>query len=144
MGSTVRHFFLCLFVVAPLLGACSTTCGGSDDAVRVTDGHTDTTQTYFESSGANEPFLPFPAGRTLELVHGLSRTPDIVVPYVAFDAKPTSFTLAPGNEAVIRTDSDVISVRNDTCSDFYVRVVAWLVDGSDAGSPSDAGSIDGG
>jgi hypothetical protein len=144
MRQAVPRWVVALLVVAPLLGACSTTCAGSDGTVRVTDGHTDATQTFYQSSSPTEAFHVFPAGRTLEFVHGLSRTPDFVIPYVSFDAKPTSFSVAPGNEAVLVLDSDVIRVRNDTCSDFYVRVVAWLVDGRDAGVVSDAGSTDGG
>jgi hypothetical protein len=138
-GALCRAFTLVL-VLFPGLDACSTTCDGSGAVVRYTDGTTNAASTYYETSGSDEPFLDFPSGRQLELVHGLSRTADVVSVYVAFDRKPTSFTQAAGNQALIQLDPEVIRVKNDTCTDFYVRVEAWLADTA----PSDAGSSDGG
>jgi hypothetical protein len=129
-----------VLLAAPAVEACSTTCESSSATVRYTDGVTNGTATYYETGGPDEPFLDFPAGRRFELVHGLSRVPDLTLVYVSFESNPTSFSIAAGNEALIRLEPDVVFIKNDTCTDFYVRVEAWLADNM----PSDAGSTDGG
>lgn len=131
-----------LMLLGPVFAGCSTTCdSNSTSPVRYTDGHTNAAKTFYESSSPDEPFIPYPPGRQLDLVHGLSRAPDSVHVYVAFN--PTgSYAQAAGNEAVIEQNAEVVSVKNDTCTTFYVRVVAWLGDANTG--VGGAGSIDGG
>ncbi|HTM46555.1 MAG TPA: hypothetical protein VL137_16470, partial [Polyangiaceae bacterium] len=56
-----------------------------------------------------------------------------VVPYVSFSPNPLSdrsgFTVSPGNQTVIvAVTPTYIEVKNDTCTDFFLRVVASVGD----------------
>jgi hypothetical protein len=116
--------------------ACTKTSTCSRDADLVTVPATEGVvegKTY-RSSNFGGPYQFFPPSRTISFEHGLGAG---VIPYslqfwVAFT--PTG-TLAPaaGNMAELRgADGDIepalddtrIAVHNDTCSDFYLWVVA--------------------
>jgi len=86
----------------------------------------------YRSSNFGGPYQYFPANRTISLEHGLGAIPYSVQLWVAFSAMGT---LAPaaGNMAELRgADGDNepalnetrIAVHNDTCTDFYLWVVA--------------------
>jgi hypothetical protein len=114
-----------------------------DNLVRFTGGRTDPSRSFYQTSGFNEAFLDFPAGRKYELLHGLKSAPDHVAIFLSFAEKPLSsgsnLALAAGNQAVIeRVDDTVVWVRNDTCAHYYLRVelstVAW-----DAGADAAGG-----
>ena len=119
---------------------CANDCKTDDSEVEVRyDGGTHTGNVY-ETSGWDGPFLHFPPGRKYVLVHGLGSAPADVQIYLAFSSKgldPDAGTnLAPsaGNQAVIESvTASEIQVRNDSCSDFYLRVVA-STPGGDAGT----------
>jgi hypothetical protein len=83
---------------------------------------------FYETSQVDDEMLPFPAGSAYEIEHQLGRTPVSVLPYVSFVARPyetgDDVTLASGNLTLIEGwDARTIVVRNDTCSDFFIRVV---------------------
>jgi hypothetical protein len=88
----------------------------------------------YESGGVNEEMLHFPSGRTYDFEHGLGVCPSQITPYISFVAEPFSdesrgqlsnVALAAGNEALIEDCNErTFRVRNDTCAEFYLRVVA--------------------
>jgi hypothetical protein len=117
---------------------------------------------YYETGSLEDPFLYFPAGRSYELVHGLRQAPSEMHAYLAFAECPLSksvrtpgrkprcepvdaesggggFSESAGNETLFEVRDDrVILVRNDTCAEFYLRVVATTsptAAASDAGTP---------
>ena len=122
--------------------ACSPPCdtADSDKTVTYSKGTVDPSETVYESSPWNGPYLHFPAGRRFSLEHHLKKTPSLVNTYLAFDERPLpggNTSESAGNQAVIeRVDDQVIVVRNDTCAEFWLRVVAI----ASPGGPSDAGA----
>ncbi len=118
----------------------------------------------YETSGFPGPFLAFPPGRTYRIFHDLGACPKDVIAYFAFAESPVSgtssgpdrggATVAAGNQYTIeRTTPTFVDVRNDTCSDVYVRVVASSPDftggactypGQDAGNARGAPTVDSG
>ena len=123
--------------------SCAPPCETSDtDPVRVTEGTVDPSGSSYESAPWNGPYLHFPGGRRYRLEHHLGRTPVLVQTYLSFSEEPMSGGNAAesaGNQAVIEAvDDEIILVHNDTCAEFWLRVVAL------AGPPSssDAGTSD--
>jgi len=125
-----------------LLTGCP--CGREDSTIAY-DGGSAEAGTY-ESSSWQGPWLHFPGGRRFVLAHHLGQTPASVSVYLSFkeypgpgsnfDDEPGNSSQAAGNETVIeQVDAQHIQVRNDTCSDFYLRVVA-----RDAPAAGDAGT----
>lgn len=126
-------------------------------------GNTSADGSAYESGTLDEPFIHFPAGRTYDLVHGLSAAPGQFHAYLAFSECPMSHALesaggsprcAPvdensggpglaesaGNQAIFEVrDDEILRVRNDTCADFYLRVVA-LTTSFDEPTTNDAGA----
>lgn len=131
-------------VVALFLGGGTTTqLGCSPCSVQghtpivFTDGIVNESRTIYQSNEVDGEMLHFPEGRRYDLVHGLASTPAIVIPYVSFretldpdgdpndKTKPNNLSVSAGNQTVIEGwDDKVIHVRNDTCAEFYLRVVA--------------------
>ncbi len=131
-------------LIAPLaLGviACSPPCEtASTEAVDFLGGEVVGTKTTYESSNWEGPYLHFPGGKRYRIHHGLGTTPVAVLTYLAFDEHPLpggNVSESAGNQSVIeRVDDEVIVVRNDTCAEFWLRVVALTrgAGGSDAGT----------
>lgn len=123
---------------------------------------------YYETGAWDEPFLHFPAGRVYELRHDLLAQPSDLQAFVTFAECPLSssmpsagraprcapvdedsggsgFTESAGNQAIFELrEDDVLSVRNDTCAEFYLRVVARAVErdgfaSADASAERDSG-----
>jgi len=105
----------------------------------------------YETGAPGEPLLPFHAGQTYDLVHGLGVTPTSVQGYVSFAEQltedgdpldldhPNNVAETAGNQLVIeRWDDEIVRVRNDTCGEFYLRVV--LTADADASSIGQAGA----
>lgn len=95
----------------------------------------------YETSPTDGPFIPFEGGTNWHIPHHLGRTPTSVAVTLAFNERPLTSggsAQAAGNQAVVlmANDQDVV-VRNDTCGDYWVRVVVT------ADAPADAGA-DGG
>ncbi|MET0791879.1 MAG: hypothetical protein ABW061_10195 [Polyangiaceae bacterium] len=110
----------------------TSTCSRDTDLVTVLppDGIVDG-KTY-RSSNFGGPYQYFPPNRTISFEHGLGVIPYSVQLWVAFSSEGT---LAPaaGNMAELRgadgdsepaLDQTRIAVHNDTCTDFYLWVVA--------------------
>ena len=105
-------------------------CGREDDepvyyAGGLTHGYT------YESSELHGTWLHFPGGRRYRLVHELPSAPISVSVYLAFVEDPLpegdsgNISAATGNVALIEAVTDeYVQVRNDSCSNYYVRVVA--------------------
>ena len=81
--------------------------------------------------------LHFPQGRIYRIEHGLGTSPVTVDIFLSFCEQPLSegcgtdstqpSNVAPtaGNQALIEVwDEEVLEIRNDTCAEFYLRVVA--------------------
>lgn len=86
-------------------------------------------------------FTHFPANRIITFHVGLAAYPTTITPYLSFSPDGDA-TVAPcaGNQCLIRKrNKDVIVLRNDTCSEFYV----WLT-ASTSDTPFQPISADGG
>jgi hypothetical protein len=129
-----------------LLGALLLTgcpCGREDSTIAY-QGGTAAAGTY-QSSSWEGPWLHFPGGRRYLLAHRLGQVPASVTAYLSFkeypgpegnpDGEPGNASQATGNMALIeQVDAENIVVRNDSCSDFYLRVVAQASAAADAGT----------
>jgi hypothetical protein len=111
-------------------GCTKTTCSRGEDMTTVTDGIVE--GDVYRSAPYGGPYDYFPPARTITFEHGLGTTPYAVQLWVAFSAYGT---LAPsaGNITELRgpdstpdaaLNDQSISVYNDSCSDFYLWVVA--------------------
>ena len=118
----------------------------NEPPVPYTDGtrqYAGTPEGWYETSGYPGPYLAFPPGRTYRITHGLGACPANIAGYFAFDVSPVAGSNAGkepsgsapggGNQFTIeRVTPDTIDVRNDTCSDVLLRVVASQPDFSGA------------
>jgi hypothetical protein len=156
--SAVRHVFSAA-ALAFALGtvACDATCGRDvEEEIVFEGGSLDSSGTVYETSPWEGPYLHFPTGRRYALVHDLGRRPLLVQTYVAFEERPmpanseprasdhTNIAESAGNQVVIEIVNDqMIGVRNDTCAELYLRVVAIApaegdVAGVSPGAPHEA------
>jgi hypothetical protein len=127
-----------LAIVALSSVACTktSTCSRDADLVTVPASEGIVEGKTYRSSNFGGPYQYFPPARTISFEHGLGVTPYSVQFWVAFTGSGTPPpTLAPaaGNIAELRAaegdtepalDATRIAVHNDTCSDFYLWVVA--------------------
>jgi hypothetical protein len=122
-----------LALLFPCLVACTSSCPREtdDSARRYTGGTTSPDRTFYETNAWDGSFVDFPAGRRLALVHGLRETPIDLTSYLAFKARALPkggkgfVSESAGNQVLIEgVDEEVIRVRNDTCEDFFLRLVA--------------------
>jgi hypothetical protein len=122
----------CLAVVT----GCSPCDYRGQEAERYEGGRVLPSGTSYETGAPDELLLPFPAGQTYDLVHGLGVVPTSVQGYVSFAPQltedgdpldhnqPNNVAETAGNQLVIeRWDDEIVRVRNDTCAPFYLRVV---------------------
>jgi hypothetical protein len=78
------------------------------------------------------------------------RTPVEVIPYVAASPEPMknfgNFTVGAGNIALLGgARANHVEIRNDTCSDYYLRLVVRVrpfAPETDGGAPDDGGTAD--
>lgn len=133
------------------LAACSPCQMRGREVERYEGGRVLPSGTVYETGAIDEPLLPFDGGKTYDLVHGLGVTPTAVHGYVSFAPEltedgdpldldqPNNIAETAGNQLVIeRWDDEIVRVRNDTCGEFYLRVV--LVADVDASSIGQAGA----
>lgn len=72
------------------------------------------------------PWLPYPGLATLRLQHSLARVPRSVLVYIAFASDGAAPALAAGELArVLEVSPDSITIRNDTQSELFARVIAY-------------------
>lgn len=114
---------------APTAG-CSNCSTGGQEPIEYSQG--DTTGTSYETSPPDGVWLDFPAGRRFRLAHGLGTDRLSVHGYLSFSERPFSGTdagsgnasEASGNALVIEAENDrYVQVRNDSCAEYYLRVV---------------------
>jgi hypothetical protein len=128
-----------------LLG-CDLGCDKEDDEpMPYVYGRVNVDRTIYETNDWNESFVKFSAGRRLSIEHGLGGEPEIFT-WLAFDPLPfaqkRSAAESAGNMVIILKNQDgVIVVRNDTCQDFWLRLVA--ISPGEFESPSGQGGSDG-
>ena len=85
----------------------------------------------WESSAIDGDWLAFPKQRVYVVeLHDLGdRLPEVIIPYVSAQANPIhdeggNFVLAAGNLTEISdTEKGKVVLKNDTCADYYLRVV---------------------
>jgi hypothetical protein len=137
LGRVVRRVIGLLALLSGIAAGCGIDCETADsDPVRFEGGLT--RGSLYETSGWEGPFLHFPPGRRFQLMHRLGTVPAEVKTYLAFSSRGpadgSNATESAGNQVVIEVVNDeLIQVRNDTCADFHLRLVA-RADGSDAGA----------
>lgn len=104
----------------------------------------------WESNGLDEPWLEFPAQRAY-IFHTpllVGRVPLEMLAYVSTvdnpNAGPDNYALASGNLAeFLNNHGDYFLVKNDTCGQYFVRVVVRVAHASaDAGAPILDGASD--
>lgn len=114
-----------------LTSGCGNDCETDDPEDPVTfDGGNHIGTTTYETSSWEGPFLHFPPGRRLIVRHGLGAPPE-VKSYLSFSEKglndANNVAESAGNQLVIEVvNADVVQVRNDSCAEFYVRLVATI------------------
>jgi hypothetical protein len=105
----------------------------------------------WESNDQREPYIPFPRQRIIVFdIRALGgRTPAIVLPYIAPAPDPyeNGNNASPGGgnlSEILNPSANHVELKNDTCSDYYLRLVVWAppvppVAPLDAGTGGDAG-----
>jgi hypothetical protein len=109
----------------------------------------------WESAPVDGEWQAFPHQARIVYFHPLGRVPYEVLIWISAEKNPlantsSNYTLAGGDVAkVYQTKSDVVSITNGTCADFYVRVVLRAAprqaavdaggDGTSEASEGDAG-----
>jgi hypothetical protein len=135
---------------AVLSAGCQTsTCDRAEDGLTVTNAegvHGDNTWFSAPYHDPNAPlkgaaYQDFPAARTITFEHGLGSvpvTPDILLAF----SDHGSLAPGDGNEDIVECmDDQVIQIKNNTCSEFYI----WIaVQGSGIHAPPCAIDVDGG
>jgi hypothetical protein len=111
----------------------------------------------WESTDQRDPWLPFPRQRqyVFDLRALGGRTPAIVWPYISAAPDPwengNNFAPGGGNlSEILNPSAGHVEVKNDTCSDYYLRLVVWAppappvepLDGGNVTSPADASVAD--
>lgn len=105
----------------------------------------------WQSTPIDGEWVPFPHQVRLEFFHSLGRAPyEGRIPYevlvwVSAEKKPlagSNFTLAGGDTATVyKVLYDVVSLTNNTCADYFVRIVVRAAPAPPP--PADAGNGDG-
>lgn len=121
---------------------CGPSCPSSERVVEAGIRHTAGAERVYQTSGPEGPFVPFEGATLLHLRHGLGVSPYNVAIYLSFSERPLQsggggFSQAAGNQATIqRVNADEVAIKNDSCANYYVRVV---IEGHELG---DAGATD--
>ena len=135
------------WLAAAALPGCGTQCEThpAEPPVRFGGGRVDAARGIYDSAPGGV-YLAFPPGRTYRFEHGLGGRPALVQTWLAFSRTPVradgghgSGTVpGAGNQVTVETVTDrYVDVRNDTCSDVYVRVDLGAPER--VGAPADAG-----
>jgi len=134
-----------LVAVTSAAVGCGTACDTSDPSNPPEFyGAGVTTDGVYESSSWRRDLLPFPGGKQYKLEHRLGFTPASVDIYIAFAHESGLVSLCAGNSCLVCADSQFVWIKNDTCANFFVRVVASersfkdepsLCDAADSGAP---------
>jgi hypothetical protein len=155
MSPAVRRVFAAIAALSVALAGvgCSPACDPDDETnpPERYEGGT-TVNGYYFSSSAHEHLLHLPGGKRYDVFHGLGFEPIQVQLYWSFaetgvgtDAQgsdKSSLALAAGNSALIQLKNEAyIRVKNDSCAEFWLLVVAsGDPRATDGGGTADAGS----
>ena len=108
---------------------CATQCDRQPNqpAIAYRGGFTNRAAGTYFSADNHGPFLEFPPGRTYRFYHGLGGEPEGHHTDLAFSEYPLDggggFVEAAGNQVTYEAaNSEYVDVRNDTCSDVWIRV----------------------
>ena len=117
--------------------ACSPCSVHGRTPIEFTGGLVNEARTIYQSGTVHGEMLHFPEGRRYDFYHGLGVVPVTIHPFLSFKerleangdpddkTKPNNVSPAAGNQVVIEVQNDqIIRVRNDTCAEFYLRIVA--------------------
>ena len=141
-----KLFALAMFVLPVWLTAqsgCGPSCFPSERVVSTGIRYSAGAQRVYMTSAPEGPFLPFEGGTVLRLRHQLGTNKLLVQVKLSFSEHPLASggggsSFAAGNQAVVqREDADEVVVKNDSCANYYIRVIVEgdVVDG-------DAGAVD--
>ena len=130
-----------------LLQGCSNfgpSCSTSDDSNPPDPYAGGTTKDgAYTTSDWDGPLLWFPGGKRYDLQHGLGCKPRNVVIYLSFSEqgdKGGSIAPSAGNMSILQVvDDKIIRIKNDTCSDYYLRVFASYPECDEDAGAGDAG-----
>lgn len=141
-----KLFALAMLALPVWLGTqngCGPSCYPSERVVSTGIRYTAGAQRVYMTSGPEGPFLPFEGGTVLRLRHQLGTNRLLVQVKLSFSEHPLASggggsSFAAGNQAVVqREDADEVVVKNDSCANYYIRV---LVEGDIA--DGDGGVVD--
>ncbi|WP_437609546.1 hypothetical protein WMF20_00085 [Sorangium sp. So ce834] len=95
----------------------------------------------YETSAPDGELLYFPGGMRYALKHGLGARPRWWQVYLSFESDGTrrggTLAHAAGNQAEVTcADDEHLIVMNDSCSEYWLRVVVGGADGADEGAAS--------
>lgn len=121
-----------LFAIGGCIDAAA--CDTSDDGNPpiAYEGGTTTEDGLYYSSPWNGGWLHFPGGKRYDLVHNLGFQPQEVGIFLSFsengvgnDGQGSSAAPSAGNSSPVQLVNDeIVRIKNDTCSEFWVRVTA--------------------
>jgi uncharacterized membrane protein YgcG len=99
----------------------------------------------YESSAWGEAYIPFYGGAQYRIEHHLGVEPPLVVGYLSFNEHGTfeegAVSQPAGNQVLFpEINAAEIVVFNDSCSDYYLRVVAMAGNVGATGSTGEGGS----
>ncbi len=135
-GVALLGLFAAAVVAAP---ACGSPCPSSDRTITTGSTTVGARGGVYQSSSPAGPFLEFKGGTVLHFPHKLGVVPDFVEIRLSFSENPEApggggSAFAAGNQAVIAKQSaDELVVRNDQCTDYFIRVTAEALNPVDAG-----------
>jgi hypothetical protein len=122
---------------------CGPSCPPSERVINDGIRHTAGAERVYQTSTADGPFIPFEGATLLHLRHGLGITPHHIAIYLSFSERPLQsggggFSQAAGNQATIqRVTADEVAIKNDSCANYYARVVIEAHEVTDAAADSD-------
>ena len=135
-GVGLLGLFAAAIVGAP---ACGSPCPASDRTITTGTTTVGARGGVYQSSPPAGPFVEFKGGTVLHFPHKLGAVPDFIEVRLSFSENPEApggggSAFAAGNQAVIgKQGADELVVRNDQCTDYFIRVTAEALNASDAG-----------
>lgn len=133
MAPGLRSWKALALALAGLLACgCDVITGGCGDELDDRDPVTHSVGTvegniYQSSSWDPSEWVDFPPGLSVRFEHGLGKEPRSWQAYVATsrEGDGSSLVLASGSEAeLVAIDSEAVTIKNATCVDFFVVLVA--------------------
>ena len=126
-----------------VVAGCDVITGGCGDELDDQEPVTNSVGTteggiYQSSSWAPGDWVDFPPGISVRFEHGLGETPRLWHAYVATtrEGDGSNLVLASGSEAELTDiDEQAVTIRNGTCVDFFVVLVAMTSVEDDRSSP---------